>query len=724
MKFPTVFSLFLIYGLLIPAANGQSRISGRVVDKQDRPIVGANVYLADTYDGTSSDTDGNFNFQTAETSNKELIVTYLGFSEFRQEIPLPQDSTYLQIVLQEDAFELASVVITAGTFDAGEEGKREVLKPLDIVTTAGATADIAGVLNTLPGTTTVGESGRLFVRGGEGYETKTFIDGLQVMNFYSPAAPNTPSRSRFLPFMFSGTSFSTGGYSAEYGQALSSALILQSKFLAPQERTDISLMSVGIDAATTQVWEEASLSAKGQYTNLDPYLGLIDQQLDWIDAPTSWEGSVAYRKKISSSGILKLFGNFNRSAFSLNRTDLLDPELKTQTSITNNYGYLNAMVQEVIGNDWTLKGGFSYTQNRENIGLNTARVKEREQGLHSKLVFSRQLSGNAAVKFGTEYFNRSFLQDYRQPDQFSNRYQFTEQLGALFAESDIYLSDKLLARVGLRSEYVALSRDLHLAPRLSLAYKTTENSQFSAAFGHFRQTVQNEWLMRSPDLAQEQAEHYILNYQITAGKRTFRIEAYHKRYRDLIKYTTGADQLPQQLSNGGSGYARGVDLFWRDNRTFRNVDYWVSYSYLDTERDYRNYPSAATPHFAARHNFSVVYKHFITGLKSQIGLTYTYGSGRPYHDPNRPGFMEERTPAYRDLSANLSYLFRDNIILHLSASNVLGREQIFGYEYAARPDENGSYPGRAIRPPAPRFLFAGIFITFSPDAVLNQLPNL
>ena len=36
------------------------------------------------------------------------------------------------------------------------------MKPLDIVTTAGATADIAGVMNTLPGTQTVAEDHRTF----------------------------------------------------------------------------------------------------------------------------------------------------------------------------------------------------------------------------------------------------------------------------------------------------------------------------------------------------------------------------------------------------------------------------------------------------------------------------------------------------------------------------------------------------------------------------------
>ncbi|MEJ7665878.1 MAG: hypothetical protein WKG07_43365 [Hymenobacter sp.] len=57
-------------------------------------------------------------------------------------------------------------MITGGAFEASDERRAAVLKPLDMLTTAGANADIAAALNTLPGTTRVGEEGKLFVRGG------------------------------------------------------------------------------------------------------------------------------------------------------------------------------------------------------------------------------------------------------------------------------------------------------------------------------------------------------------------------------------------------------------------------------------------------------------------------------------------------------------------------------------------------------------------------------
>lgn len=72
----------------------------------------------------------------------------------------------------------------------------------------------------------VSEDGRLFVRGGQAGETQVFIDGLRVFQPFNATANNIPTRGRFSPFLFKGITFSTGGYSAEYGQALSSVLLL------------------------------------------------------------------------------------------------------------------------------------------------------------------------------------------------------------------------------------------------------------------------------------------------------------------------------------------------------------------------------------------------------------------------------------------------------------------------------------------------------------------
>jgi hypothetical protein len=60
---------------------------------------------------------------------------------------------------------------------------------LDVYTTAGANGQISSALGYLPGVQKVGESEGLFVRGGTGAETKIFMDGNLVNNYFTNLVP-------------------------------------------------------------------------------------------------------------------------------------------------------------------------------------------------------------------------------------------------------------------------------------------------------------------------------------------------------------------------------------------------------------------------------------------------------------------------------------------------------------------------------------------------------
>lgn len=704
-----------VVSLLTLVAYCQTSISGKVVDVHNQPVPGANIILAGTYDGTSSDSNGDFRFITSERGRYSLIVRFIGYKEFSQELVLEEKPIAITAVLKEAINELEVITITAGSFSASDENRRTIFKGLDIATTAGATADIAGALNTLPGTQKVGEEGRLFVRGGDGNEARTFIDGLVVMDAYSPTAPNTPSRQRFLPFMFKGTSFSTGGYSAEYGQALSSALVLDTRDEAVANRTDIGLLSVGADVTQTHAWRTGSIAGKIQYTDIRPYFSLINQYLDWITPPVAIEANTAFRQRFNNDGMLKFYSNFSNSSFSLYEHEIADTNNKYPYHLENRYGYANAFYRQPLSKTWSVRGGTSFTYTNTAIKVDDIRILEKDAGLHGKLVFEGSVSDQLELRTGVEVYHHS----NDQVLQNISSEGFEETIGAVFVEADVYASNRFVMRAGVRSEYNSLADKAMVDPRVSLALKTGKKGQVSLAYGTFRQSPKSQYLRVASQLQQEKADHYILNYQRIDNNRTFRIETYYKKYNDLVKF----DALDQATSNG-NGYARGIELFWRDNRTFKNVDYWVSYSFLDTERNYLNTPYAVTPSFASAHNFSIVYKHFITKLKSQFGLTYSYTSPRFYNDPNQDVFNGSKTPFYQDLSANISYLPKPFLIFHLSCTNLLGRDNIFGYEFSPTPDANGVYAGRPIRQPAKRFLFLGVFITLSKDKSFNQLPTL
>lgn len=189
---PIFTLLFFIFTISISA---QTKISGKVLDNAGQPLPAANVFIEGTYDGTTTDADGNFTFETSEKGTQVLVITFLAYDDLRQNIIVenykPQNFT-----MRENVNTLDAVVISAGTFSAGDNTKVSALKPLDIVTTAGSAGDIVAALNTLPGTQTVGESGRLFVRGGESDETQTYVDGIRVAQPYGATANNLPTRGR------------------------------------------------------------------------------------------------------------------------------------------------------------------------------------------------------------------------------------------------------------------------------------------------------------------------------------------------------------------------------------------------------------------------------------------------------------------------------------------------------------------------------------------------
>lgn len=713
--------LTLLISICFFAGEAQVDIRGRVSDSRGVPVPGANIFLLDTYDGTSSGADGSFEFSTSETGRKTLVIKFLGYKDFLQEVDLQDKTITIDASLEEAINELEAVTISAGAFTANDASRRTVFKARDIATTAGATADIAGALNTLPGTQKVGETGRLFVRGGDSNEARTFIDGMIVLDAYGTSAPNTPSRGRFLPFMFQGTSFSTGGYSAEYGQALSSALVLDSRDNAESTRTDIGILSVGGDVAHTQAWDRGSAAAKIQYTNIRPYFGLINQEVDWKTPPAAIEGVGVFRQQVGKDGLFKFYGNFNHSEFSLYNHAIHDYTIATLFNLKNDYRYMNASYKNALSETWSVRGGVSYTSTVNDAIVDTDNIIETERGIHAKTVFEGDLSESVALRTGAEIIRRQYSQDIDFQSGSGNVLDFVETLAATFAEADLFASNKFVTRAGVRMEYNTLTEETSIDPRISLAYKAGRGGQVSFAYGKFRQTAANTLVRVDQKLDPEKADHYILNYQRVQNKRTFRVEAYYKVYDDLVKYRDGN---ALDLTNEGSGFARGAELFWRDNQSIKNADFWLAYSFLDTERDYLNFPGQATPSFASKHNLSFVYKHFIPDIKCQTGITYSYTTGRPYNDPNTGIFNAGRTPHYADLSINVAYLPRPNLILYLSCTNLLGRDNIFGYEYANIPDESGVYTSRPIRQAAPRFLFVGIFITISKDKSINQLPSL
>ena len=714
------FSLFFLISFSIFS---QSTISGNVIDEKGKPISGANVFIEGTYDGTTSDEKGSFSFVTEEIGNQTLVVSFLIYETSKIQIDV-LNCKGKEIVLKANMNALDAVVISAGIMESGEKARVSVLKPLDIVTTAGSAGNIIAALQTLPGTQSVGEDGRLFVRGGEANETQTFVDGIRVAQPYGATTNNLPTRGRFSPFLFSGIAFSTGGYSAEYGEALSSVLLLNTEDNPDQNKTEISLMTVGLGLGNTQKWKKSSLSVNTSYINLAPYQAAIPQNVDWNSPFQSLSGETVYRYNFNS-GILKFYAAFDSSRFDINQENINAPE-KLRVNLNNDNFYLNTSYKGGFGENWQITSGLSYGYSKNKIGLDLDQVDNAENAAHLKLKLRKNFSNYFKLSFGGDFFSTKFNESFNENLVTRNTSGYHSNIAAAFTEADVLFSKKLAAKIGFRMANNDLLKETSMSPRVSFAYKVAKNSQFSLAYGDFSQSPSADYIKYAQfhQFESEKASHYILNYQYANDGKTFRAEAYYKDYMNLVKYDTPDIRYNSIFDNSGSAYAKGIDLFWRDGKTIKNLEYWISYSYIDTKRDYKNFPLAVTPNFVADHNLSIVTKYWISDWRSQIGFTNSFSSGRPYNNPNETQFMNGKTKAYNSLSFNWAYLLSAQKILYFSVSNVLGRQNVFGYDYAKNPDVAGFYNRKTITPTADRFFFVGFFWTISQDKKDNQLKNL
>jgi hypothetical protein len=696
----------IFFSLLPSLIISQTKISGRVIDTENQPLPGANVFIKDSYDGVSSKADGSFLFITEEEGNALLVVSFVGFQTKEESILLTGNDIEIEIILEEEAEELSAVVISAGSFEASDENKAVILRPLDIVTT-GADADIYSALETLPGTQQIGETEGLFVRGGSASETVTIIDEMVVQKPFYSSVPDIPSRGRFSPFLFKGIMFSTGGYSAKYGQALSSALILNSQDLADQTLTAINLMILGLGGAHVQRWEESSFSVEGAYYNLGPYINVFEQRQEWDTAPLGLEGSMNYRIKTSKTGMLKAFASYSYSDLSLFIENLDEPLTKDYFGLRADNYYSNLSYREILEDDWALFAGASFSLDKDWIDINTDKVKQDEILNQARVSVTKQVFNSSFITFGGEVQNMIYKNVF---NDFSAR--LDEVYLAGFLETDIFFTNDLAARVGIRGEHSKVLDKYNLAPRISLAYRLGAFDQLNFAYGKFYQTPFKDFLIQTTDFNYENASHYIFNYQHIDNDRTFRIEVYYKDYDNLVKGNLFTDPfiLPTvPFSNDGSGYAGGVDVFWRDRVTFDMTDYWLSYSYLDTKRDFINFPGLATPTFATPHTFSAVIKRWISAITTSFGLTYTFATGRPYYNPNNPEYLGDKTKNFNNLSINFSYLttiFNNFTVIFFSVDNLIGFKNIYGYNYST----DGTVR-RPVLPPATRAFFLGMFIS-------------
>lgn len=732
MKYILVLLLTLNFSLAL----AQTNVSGKITSK-GKPIAGVNISIKDSYDGATSNDEGFYSFETTETGEQTLLFQHPKYEDVQKTIQLGNSPLSVNADLKAQINEIDAVVITAGAIEASDKKRATaLLSPIDIYTTAGSDGQITKALEYLPGTQKVGETEGLFIRGGTGSEAKIFIDGSLVNNYFSNSVPGIAGRDRFNTSLFKGNIFSSGGYSALYGQALSGVLILESVDLPDQSSYDFGISPIFLSGGVQKLSQDKTYSygISASYSLLDLMQKIFNFNTHFTKAPESFNGDANFRIKTKNGGMIKYYGMFDTNKMGV-QSESLEPDYDFSNVFLKAKNTFHSLSYRQKFGKYTFNSAASLSYNHsdmdlstetENIEKPTGRLSNTGNYINFKTFLERKINRISAVRGGIELNNANEIYKYYN---FARKY--VDLNSAVFLETDLGFSNHLSAKFGVRAENSSYFSQSSIAPRIALAYRLSKDWTTSVAYGIFYQSPESKYLNYPAALGFQKADHYIFQLQRSSEGRSLRFEAFYKNYDELIK-TSGNNFFQTAVNNDGKGYAKGLEIFWRDKKTFKNIDYWISYSYLDSKRDFMNYPFQLQPSFASKHTLSAVAKKFVMEWKTGFNLSYTYAKGRPYYDIISPegeniNFIRNqgRLKDYNALNFSVNYLpnlgKKDSkafTVLVLSVSNILGNKNIYGYNFS-----NDGLRSSAVVPPVNTFVFVGAFISFGVDKTQDAINN-
>ena len=735
MKRKIYFIYFLSLIFTSAVALAQTTISGRVIDQKDKPIKGVSVYLNNTLDGGTTDSAGFFSFTTTETGNQNLVASDATHSTMGMPLVITgANITGLMLKMRQAV--LDQVVITAGSY-ASSDRAVTVMSPLDIVTTAGSNGDVVKAMQMMPGTQQNTTDNGLFIRGGDAYEAAVIIDGIVAQSAFTAGPPGVATRSRFNAFQYQGVQFSSGGYSARFGQALSGVLELNSTDLADKSNVNLGINMAGFYASGTKRWKNSSLDVGGNYLNLGPMYALASSNFNFYKVPQGSGAYARYAWKPNKNGIFKatITGTSNTSGISIpnpgagtGNGNVMNRLGDTVNFLTrDHYIFGTATYKQMYKNKYTLYAVASASYDRNNNEFGLYPIKQDEYRYQARLEGKKFVSSRVTALVGSDVqhygISKTMGAGFRE-DSFRRDQSFEENIAAAYAEVEWAPKYWLAIKPGLRYEYSSMLGMSNLAPRLSAAIKTGDNSQVSLAGGMFYQNANNNYYLLGMRPEMSYAVHYIANWQLSKHDRTFRIEGYHKDYMHLVRELINPDSFIANryrqinpavaINNKGYGYANGIELFWRDKKSIKNGDYWISYSYIDTRRLYENFPVLGTPTFIAKHNLNIVGKYFVDKIHTNFSATYSFADGYPYFDPNKKpitenNFLKDKTPSFNNVAVTVAYLHSFGkwfTVFYAQVDNVFNFHNVSGYRFV--PNSTGSYTRNNIVPALYRTVFVGV----------------
>ncbi|MEO8231001.1 MAG: TonB-dependent receptor [Ignavibacteriota bacterium] len=678
-----IFFIFLIFLLSnqMFAQNITGSVYGRVFDfTTKQPIPFANVLVLETNFGAATNADGLFKIETLPVQTYQIRASVIGYNtQIKTDVVVQTGKpAEINFELVPQAIELNGITVTSGYFrkDPLEVNSIRSFSYEEIRRSPGGFEDVIRALSILPGVAQA-DAGRndLIVRGGAPSENLYLINGIEVPNinhFGTQGATGGPLSYVNLDFVRE-TSFSTGGFSALYGDKLSSVLNINLR----EGREDRFGGKGTISASQFGLNLEGPITQNSNFifSARRSYLDFIFKAANFSFVPEYYDVLLKADFNphsqdafsflfISAFDNVKFFNDDAEQRFDNSRI-LGTDQIQYVAGFTYGHLFTDGFFNLALSRNYV-----DYDSRQSDSLLNpifTNKSKEEENSLRADLVF--KLSKTSEINIGgtAKLIEADF--DILFPNFFTTfgdslpvtslKTENTYTKFGIYTNYNTLLFKRLTANVGIRSDiFTALNKIIYFSPRFSLSYALTDLTNINFSTGIYNQSPSYIWLEAfesNKDLKMIQANQFVLGFdhKISADA-LLKVEAFYKDYKNyptstvrpyLVLANTGAgfagsdDNYSsfglEPLVDVGYGKARGIELSVQ--KKLSDIPYYGIFSFTYSKSDYTSLDGIERSGSYDQNwiiNLSGGYKF---DEFWEVSSKFRFASGRPYTPFNSDG---------------------------------------------------------------------------------------
>jgi len=593
---------------------------------------------------------------------------------------------------------------------------------------AGTIEDINRVISLFPSVAHVSElSNDLVVRGGSPFETGFYLDGIPVtnINHFRREGGSGGALSILNPDLIENVDFSAGGFSAVYGDRLSSIVDIkfrQGRVDRMAGRADLNISGFGLSFEGPLPGGKGSWILSGKRS----YYDILSEIFDIGVVPNLGNIHAKIDYQVTSRDRISLIDIFGACRIDYGIEVALEEEINYATNASTSQNTLGIVWQHIWGDrgySETLLSS-SYVKDVDTLddpflGQKYLSRDENESTYTLRNTNVLRIGSRYTTEFGfeTNVLHASFNNYYSQyVDKWGINVPglqinggLRESLSGLFSSHRFGLLKNLSLVIGLRGDYFTFNRRIQISPRTSLSWKAGQWLTLNFGGGVFRQTLYPLLLVRNPQgaaLKDPTAVHLIAGADIRLAESTkMTLEFYDKSYRNMPQtpddptlfildnnVSMSGYFLYDRLSDGGRAASRGVEVFLQKKFGDR-LNTVVSASLFKAR--YRDFNGVWRDRIYDNRALLTLIGSYRPDDNWEFNIRWSYAGGIPYTPfdveksmavnfgiLDRTKYFSERYPDYHSLFIRVDrrFSFKGSVLsVYLSLINAYNRKNIARY---------------------------------------------